>query len=278
MAGNPSNVNIWDEADVYVLFPDSFAPGETIEDHLPATIDEDMPAAWDLVGLLDGDGGFGESRDWDSTDHFAWGFGKIKVSRRNFAMQRTFTALEENATTDRLYSPGDTLNHVRVQKPAEAYFTFELRNQADGRTKRLTTTMPCPTTAPEKNENESDLASKEFTVDIFPNSNRELFIKQDATNSVGDWTVTVTGTPTAAEITFRVNGDAAPTTLSWTSSTAASAVKAVIDTIPLLVAAGVTSTVSGSAGGPYTVTVPGVLSATATFTGGTAPAVTVVPA
>ena len=274
MAGNPSNVNIWDEADVYVLFPDALTPGESVEDHLPATIDEDMPAEWDLVGLLDGDGGFGESRDWDSTDHFAWGFGKIKVSRRNFAMQRTFTALEENATTDRLYSPGDTLTHVRVQKPAEAYFTFELRNQADGRKKRLTTTMPCPTTAPEKNENESDLASKEFTVDIFPNSNRELFIKQDATTTAGDWTVTITGTPTGGTWALRLNGqettqiafDAAPT-----------AVKAALEALPIM--SGATATVTGSAGGPYTVTVPGVLSkGTVALTGGTDPDVTVEPA
>ena len=113
-------------------------------------------------------------REWDDTEHTAWGYGLIKVSSRNFKMTRKFTALEANAVTDYLYSPGDTATKVIVAKPAYVYLGFE--TTADDATKeRLITTMPARVTAPESNRNEEDLASREFTCNIFPNTDKELF-------------------------------------------------------------------------------------------------------
>lgn len=177
MAGNPTNVKIWEDADVRILKPASIVGPATFTSLLPTDIDDPWDPLWLLAGLLDGSEGFGESREWDETDHSAWGYGIIKVSSRNFKMTRTFTALEANVVTDFLYSPGDTADKVIVAKPAYVYLAFE--TTADDATKeRLITSLPARVTAPESNRNEEDLASRAFTANIFPNSSKELFIRQ----------------------------------------------------------------------------------------------------
>ena len=174
MAGNPTNVKIWEDADVRILKPSDIVAPATVDTLIPADVTTPFGGAWLLAGLLDGSDGFGESREWDETEHTAWGYGLIKVSSRNFKMTRTFTALEANVVTDYLYSPGDTATKVIVAKPAYVYLAFE--STADDATKeRLITTMPARVTAPESNRNEEDLASREFTCNIFPNSDKELF-------------------------------------------------------------------------------------------------------
>ncbi|UOK18008.1 major tail protein [Gordonia phage Santhid] len=180
MAGNPDNAILWDSADVYSLKPSAITGNQTIADLLPELSTDPFPDAWDLVGLLNGDDGFGEEREWDETDHSAWGYGVIKVGSRNFAMTRTFTALEpENETNSYLYSPGDTATKVIVAKPAQVYLAFEVIGD-DGRIERRITSRPSRVTAPSKNQNEADLASLEFSARIFPNNAKELFLKQNA--------------------------------------------------------------------------------------------------
>lgn len=179
MAGNPTNVKIWEDADVRVLKPSAITSGDTISDMLPATIADPFDADWLLVGLLDGGDGFGEKRDWDETEHTAWGYGLIKVSSRNFKMTRTFTALEENEVTEFLYSPGDTATVVKVAKPANVYLAFETTSDLAEKQRRITT-VPSRVVAPESNRDEEKLASKEFTCNIFPNATKELFFKQQS--------------------------------------------------------------------------------------------------
>ena len=79
--------------------------------------------------------------------------------------------------TDYLYSPGDTASKVKIAKPAQVYLGFE--TVADDATKeRLITTTLARVVAPESNRNEEDLASRQFTCNIFPNSAKELFTRQ----------------------------------------------------------------------------------------------------
>lgn len=177
MAGNPANVKIWEDADVRVLKPSAITGGETLQDLLPTAITDPFDDAWLLVGLLNGSDGFGESREWDESEHTAWGYGLIKVSSRNFKMTRTFTALEENVVTEFLYSPGDDAQYVTVAKPANVYLAFETTSDLAEKQRRITT-VPSRVVAPESNRNEEDLASKEFTCNIFPDSQKRLFLKQ----------------------------------------------------------------------------------------------------
>lgn len=189
MAGNPDNAILWDRADVYTLKPNVIGDNETIYDYLPDSIDAEFPPEWDLVGLLSGDAGFGEERNWDETDHSAWGYGVIKVGSRNFAMSRTWTSLEpENDTNRYLYSPGDTATKIKVAKPAQVHVAFEKISDT-GEKFRQISTRPSRVTAPSKTDNEADLASLEFTARIFPNTDYELFIKQDAGTVVDEVSV-----------------------------------------------------------------------------------------
>ena len=174
MAGNPANVKIWEDADVRILKPSDITAPDTFSSLIPTNVTAAWDDAWLLAGLLDGSDGFGESREWDETEHTAWGYGLIKVSSRNFKMTRKFTALEANEVTDYLYSPGDTATKVIVAKPAYVYLGFETTAD-DASKERLITTMPARVTAPESNRNEEDLASREFTCNIFPNTAKELF-------------------------------------------------------------------------------------------------------
>src|SRR5690606_23745136 len=91
MAGNPQNAALWADADVYVAFL-----ADVASPTVPADADTAFGVDWDLIGLLDGDAGFVESREKDETDHFAWGGILVKTGRRNYKEQHTFTALEWN--------------------------------------------------------------------------------------------------------------------------------------------------------------------------------------
>lgn len=86
------------------------------------------------------------------------------------------------------------------------------------------------------------------------------------------YTVTVTGTPTGGTFTLTVAGQ---TTAPIAFDAAASAVEAALEALSTVS----TATVTGSAGGPYTVVVAGVLTGSgAGLTGGTTPSLTVVAA
>lgn len=177
MAGNPANVKIWEDADVRILKPSSITGAVTYESLLPESVEDEWDAAWLLAGLLDGSDGFGETREWDETEHTAWGYGLIKISSRNFKMTRTFTALEANVVTDFLYSQNDTASKVKISKPAEVYLGFETTADDEAR-ERLITVVPARVRAPDSNRNEEKLASRQFTCNIFPNSAKELFNRQ----------------------------------------------------------------------------------------------------
>lgn len=178
MAGDPNNVHIWAEADVYVLKPSDITSGQDIDDMVPTDADTALAAAWKPAGLLNGDAGFEESAEWDETEHSAWGYGVIKVGYKDFKMERKFTTLEENPTVAYLRSKNDTATAVIVSKPADVYLAFEKR---DGdAVHRLISKMPASVVYGGRTENESDLPEIEFTSKIFPNSAKELFFIQES--------------------------------------------------------------------------------------------------
>jgi hypothetical protein len=118
MAGDPTRASIWPDADVYVAPIDAQNPADAL-----AAFD----SAWDLVGLLDGEAGFGFTREEERTDLFAWGGTLVRVSRRNFKMSRTFTLLEDNDVTRELIWPGSTTTELFVPRPQRIKIAFEVR-------------------------------------------------------------------------------------------------------------------------------------------------------
>lgn len=272
MAGDPNNVKIWAEADVYIIIPSDLI-GD-IADVMPASISDPLPSLCRPAGLLNGDAGFEESVEWDKTEHPAWGYGTIKIGFKNFKMTRKFTTLEENPTVAYLRSKNDTGNRVKVSKPAEVYVLFEKRTD-DGQKHRLLSCMPSSVEYGGRTENESDLPEIEFETTIIPNSDKELFITQSS-ESTGTatytFTATVAGTPTGGTFKFAVEGSESTPNAH---NAASASVKTAIETI-----AGVTAvSVSGSAGGPYTITYTGpgpLLLGDNSLTGGSSPTVNIV--
>lgn len=169
MTGNPDNASIWGDADVYV----------TENLNAPIPVDENAPFGpdWDLVGLLDGEAGFEESRSRDSSDFFAWGSLLIRTSRRNFVLTRKFVCLEENAVTMGLVWPGSRSGERAVPKPnARHKYAFETTDEGVGRVKRVITRRHAEVEdVGTIKDSESELTKLEITIKVYPDADGVLF-------------------------------------------------------------------------------------------------------
>lgn len=169
MSGNPDKASIWGDADVYV------------SDNLdaPIPVDENAPFGldWNLVGLLDGEAGFEESRSRDSTDYFAWGGLLIRTARRNFVLTRKFTCLEENAVTNGLVWPGSATGERSIPVPNHRIkAAFETIDPGAGKKKRVITRKHAEVEdVGTIKDSESELTKLEITLKIYPDADGVLF-------------------------------------------------------------------------------------------------------
>lgn len=178
MAGNPELASLWPDADVYT------APLGT---SLPATVDDDFPAGWDLVGLLDGEEGFAHSREESVEDLFAWGGVLVRRSRRNFKATVKFVALEDNDVTRELIWPGSSATSIVVPTPQRILIAFEAREGA--KVQRLISAYQAEVEVDgDIVDNESALTKYGLIATIYPDAGQnppELFVRQfdDGTGS-----------------------------------------------------------------------------------------------
>lgn len=203
MSGDPTKASLWADADVFVGDLDS---------PLPATIDVPFDATWDLVGLLDGDAGFEETRSRDSSDFFAWGGLLIRTSRRNFKLQRKFVALEENAVTLGLVWPGSGPGERVVPKRAKHKIGFETTEGT--KVKRVITRNYAEVAEVGViKDSESELTKLEITIDIYPDADGVLFDVQPDDDSVVLESIAITPLTLALGV-----GDYGPLTVTATYS------------------------------------------------------------
>lgn len=168
MAGNPSNATVWPDADVYV------APlGATN----PADVDTPFGVAWSLVGLLDGDAGFTQSREEERNDRFAWGGILVRTTRRNFKLTQTFTALEDNDTTRSLIWPGSTGGNLVVPRPERIKIAFETR-EGDTVRRRISAYQAEVEINGDITDSEAEITRYELMATIFPDADGILFLEQ----------------------------------------------------------------------------------------------------
>lgn len=174
MAGDPTQVGAWLEADVYI--------GSTTASN-PSSINGVWPGTWDLVGLLDGADGFTHSRSEDKTDLFAWGGIIVRTRRKNFKQTVKFSALEDNDTTRALVWPGSALNGPFVVPTVERVrIGLELREGLV--CKRLISTYQAEVELDgDFNENEDSLAKFPMIATIFPDGDGKLWTIQEGTQS-----------------------------------------------------------------------------------------------
>jgi len=169
VAGDPLKANLWTDADVYV--------STNLSATLPADASTAFGVDWDLVGLLDGDEGFPETRDEDTDDKFAWGGILVRTSRNHFKLSKSFTALEDNETTYSLLWPGSSATQIIVPRPAKVLVAFETR-EGDKVRRLITANYAEVSLDGDHGENETDLESMSFTATIYPTGAGVLFTKQ----------------------------------------------------------------------------------------------------
>jgi hypothetical protein len=169
MSGDTTNAHTWADADVYVSFDLTAAQ--------PADIDTDFDADWELVGLLNGDDGFTESRDEDTNDIYAWGGVLIATTRRNFKLTRSFTALEYNDTVRALVYPGSAAGEISVPRPVDILIAFET---VTGTTKHRVISREKAQVSVDGDivDNETDVTAYALVATIFPDADGVLFDEQ----------------------------------------------------------------------------------------------------
>lgn len=177
MAGDVANPRIWAGADVYVAPVGSTAP---------TNVATAWAAAWDALGLLDGEAGMTESRSEDQVDHFAWGGVLVRTTRSKHKRTITVTALEDNLIVFGLVQPGSTAatatgittRTVKVPTTDPRAFGIEL---VDGTIiKRRVIPRGEIVAVNDISLNDADMAVFELTINIYPDAAGVLYI--DITN------------------------------------------------------------------------------------------------
>lgn len=166
MSGDAQNASNWPDADVLI------APLGTA---LPADVDADFPVGWDLVGLLDGEAGFAQTREEEKNDFYAWGGALVRTTRRNFKQTVTFTALEDNETTRSLIWPNSPEGELVVPRPENILIAFELR-EGDKVKRLITANYAQVEINGDITDNEGDLTRYELIATIFPDTSESPFV------------------------------------------------------------------------------------------------------
>lgn len=111
--GNLTAARIYSLADVYVATSETAAPTDTTTP---------LGGDWDLVGLIDDDGGIGQEFSSDDTDHYAYGSIFIRKTSVKEKLSMTLTALENSDLVWLLANPGsetatDGGTTTRIRRP-----------------------------------------------------------------------------------------------------------------------------------------------------------------
>lgn len=173
--GNTTNTAVWGGADVLI------AP-------VTATIPTGLAAFssdWEYVGILNGDQGFEEAMEVNSTDHNGWGFGVIATTYQGQKTTKSFTALEENSVVMGLVYDIDNMTFDDVNGTYSG--DLKLRDLTtrvriafvtySGDTEKRFISKNYATIAPTSagSESETALHSKGFTATILPDGSRNLW-------------------------------------------------------------------------------------------------------
>lgn len=168
--GDIANPRIWLNADVWVAPTTATAPSDVST--VMTTVDTD----WVALGLLSQDDGMTETRDQDSTDHYAWGNILVRNTRAKIKLTFQVTALEDNPVVYDLCYPGSldvttlgvTHRTVKVPTVNPKSFCFEL---VDGDIiKRRYIPTGEVTEVADIAINDSDMAGVQFTITVYPDA------------------------------------------------------------------------------------------------------------
>ena len=127
MAGDASNIRVWETGDVFIFDPEVAFVEAT---HVPTTIDTALGADWLPAGLMLGTPGVGMARSIDRTDVNSWQQGRVKERVKNPKVDITFTLLEDNDVT------ADLVDAASVPSLKYRYVALEFTEDETGVVKR----------------------------------------------------------------------------------------------------------------------------------------------
>lgn len=174
------NVNIWKNAEVYV------------SDNEDAQIEADgtFGDAWLQVGMLAGGSSIGQERDADRNEVEGWGAQLITTEQKFKKDTRTFTALEDTATTFGLLYPNSKYNEggvtiVLAPEDAKKVIAFKTTNQ-HGKALIEVSRVPANIYPSSMDKNDDGASSTEFTAEVRKDADGALYERatfdEDATN------------------------------------------------------------------------------------------------
>jgi hypothetical protein len=174
MAGDATKAALWQNADVYI------APIGTAA---PTDVATAWGAGWEAVGLLDGAEGFTESRDQETSEHFAWGGVLVKKTKSKHKRTLKFVALEDNDVVFDLVNPGSTrttdattgLITSKVVIPQGAEFAIGFETRDGSKVRRRIVKRAEVDEVGEVKAGEEDPEVYEVTVLIYPESDNTLY-------------------------------------------------------------------------------------------------------
>ncbi|MFJ8760847.1 hypothetical protein [Streptomyces cyaneofuscatus] len=171
MAGDTDNPRLWEGADFYAAPVGSTAP---------TTVAGALDEVWEAVGLLSEDGA-SETRDQDSTDHYAWGGKLIRTTRSKHKRTIKITCLEDNLVVFGLVNPGSTASTtggvttrvVKVPKTDPRAFLLHLTDGEIG--KRRVFPKGEVSEVGEVTLSDSALQAYELTITVYPTADGVLY-------------------------------------------------------------------------------------------------------
>lgn len=238
---NPDAVQIFADAAIFV--------GKTLNPNRPETIWDEFDETWDNLGILNGDDGVKNAREWDVTEHFGWGIGLYRKGYKNYKENRVFVCLESNATTRRIAHPNSSATSIVVPRPGKFPLAFEFINDLGVR-ERLFTARPAECWIPNLDRNESDPTGHEVTADIFATGSGLLYVRQYT--PINEVQLVKVENATGGTLDLELPGVGAPAT-----GIAYNATPAAVQT-ELREAFGTTDVAVAGTAGSYTVTLSGV--------------------
>lgn len=183
MAGDAKNTSLWQGADVFI------APEGTTG---PTDVTTAWASVWVPVGLLDGEEGFTEGREQDTSEHYAWGGILFRRTMSKHKRSFKFVALEDNDTVFELVNPGSTrtvdattgIRTGKIKAPVAGQrfaVGFELRD--NGKVKRRFAKSAEVSDVDEIKESETEPTVYGITSLLFPEADGTLYTTIEDTDA-----------------------------------------------------------------------------------------------
>lgn len=168
MPGDPSNLRVWEQGDVYVFDPAATFSAAT---DIPADINTALGTNWKAAGLMLGDPGVDFPRDIDKTEVNAWQLKRVRTKYKNGKVDAHFSLMEDNTVTQ------DLIDAANVPSAKKRYLAFVFEDADTGYVERRFTQAKADCWVTNDNHPE-DPDARPVEASLYPDSTGKVFTIQ----------------------------------------------------------------------------------------------------